>query len=149
MKNKIQFGCETGTIFLPLSDDCIEEHKEGKPVIRRIFIHGDHAHLIRIDPQGDVRNNEIFELYENNGLVDGTISINMNCEKCKQDIQFKIVLPTQKSEESIDEFGVPTIPKLYQCIHVHSDNNTKHANHLRIKPDGTIKSSKFYPIIIK
>ena len=145
-KNSINFLCDSKVFEIPFTDEYKAELTDKTPIIRRVFLHGDHAHLLRIDSEGKVRNNERFDLYDENKNSNEGNLIKFTCPKCNKSYEFRTnKLKIQDSKE-VDEFGIPIMEKFYQCFHLHGDKNSKHVVHFRIDQSGNIKMSKVYKI---
>ena len=147
-KNTINFLCDSKVIQIPFLEEYKEEITDKNPIIRRVFLHGDHAHLLRIDSQSVARNNEKFDLYHDDQKSTEGILIRFSCPECNKFYEFRAdKLKSQESKE-VDEFGIPSLEKFYQCFHLHGDKNSKHVVHFRIDQKGEIKMSKVYKIAL-
>ena len=147
-KNTINFLCDSKVIEIPFLEEYKEEITDKKPIIRRVFLHGDHAHLLRIDSQGIARNNEQFDLYHDDQKSPEGILINFSCPECKKSYEFHANKLDSQETKEIDEFGIPSIEKFYQCFHLHDEKDSEHIVHFRIDQKGNIKMSKVYKIAL-
>ncbi len=147
-KNTINFLCDSKVVEIPFLEEYKKEITDKNPIIRRVFLHGDHAHLLRIDSQHVARNNEQFDLYSNDQPSLEGILIKFSCKKCNKSYEFRAdKLKSQESKE-MDEFGIPSIVKFYQCFHLHGDQDSKHVVHFRLDQKGNVKMSKVYKIVL-
>jgi hypothetical protein len=142
LKNSVAFSCGKETIYLPFVTAYLDEFKQGLPVLRKLFLHGNHAHVVKFDAQKGDRGNDIMDVFESTGIATGGKTIEYTCEKCNKTFKFTYV---QKSTDSqaVANLGVPELSKSYQCVHLHDANGEKHAYHFRILPSGKIQTGKY------
>lgn len=147
IKDTITFQCGKGMILFKYVNEYKDEFASGTPVLRRVYIHNDHAHLLKFDVQGGDRGNDIMDFYENSKLIKGKINVEYTCEVCNQYFKFAINPKEQSENHANIDLGIPSIGKNYQFIHIHKSGTVNHAYHFRVDLQGRIQLSKYVKFI--
>jgi hypothetical protein len=147
LKDKVQFNCEGKLLTTPFTDEYAAEIKAGTPVIRRVYLHEGHAHLLKIDAQGGDRNNEKFDLYTAETPATNGTWVEYKCDLCKMIYSFNAVISGVGQSGEDVKAEIPGIEKHYQCIHIHGDGANRHAFHLRLKKGGQVFFAKHVKLI--
>jgi hypothetical protein len=148
IKNTMLFPCGNGVIHLKYVEEYAEEFRSGTPVVRRAYIHGDHAHLVKFDVQGGDRGNDIMDFYENAPEIPGKTNIEYTCEICHQHFKFGIQPKSQQPNHSDSDLGIPAMLQNYQFMHIHNAGSDHHAYHLRVNAQGKILLGKFVKFVV-
>jgi hypothetical protein len=141
-KTKIAFPCGRTTQYIPYSPSYAEEFKQGIPVLRKLFLHEKHAHVVKFDVQGGDRGNDIVDVYDDVSRLTSGENVEYVCDKCGQN--FKIMVnPKSTPDQKSADLKIPAMSKSYQFVHVHAMGSDKHAAQIRISPQGKVISAKY------